>query len=70
MPTLCVQKEKLKISKKVNKSTVLAERPGRRPNIAAPSWCCYDVQMLSLVVNGIVDHTAVGVFILIFHLQR
>ncbi len=29
-----------------------------------------DVQMLSLVADGIVDHTAVVVFILIFHLQR
>ncbi len=29
-----------------------------------------DVQMLSLVADGIVEHTAVRVFILIFHLQR
>ncbi len=29
-----------------------------------------DVQMCGLVADGIVDHTAVGVFILIFHLQR
>ncbi len=26
--------------------------------------------MLGLVADGIVEHTAVGVFILIFHLQR
>ncbi len=29
-----------------------------------------DVQMCGLVADGIVEHTAVGVFILIFHLQR
>ncbi len=29
-----------------------------------------DVQMLCLVADGIVEHTAVGVVILIFHLQR
>ncbi len=29
-----------------------------------------EVEMLSLVADGIVEHTAVGVFILIFHLQR
>ncbi len=29
-----------------------------------------DVQMSRLVADGIVEHTAVGVFILIFHLQR
>ncbi len=28
-----------------------------------------DVQMCGLVADGIVEHTAVGVFILIFHLQ-
>ncbi len=41
--------------------------------------CCYtctcvtelsDVQMCGLVTDGIVEHTAVGVVILIFHLQR
>ncbi|XDV23548.1 hypothetical protein PO909_028084, partial [Leuciscus waleckii] len=31
---------------------------------------CVDVQMCGLVADGIVQHTAVGVFILIFHLQR
>ncbi len=29
-----------------------------------------DVQMCGLVADGIVEHTAVGVVILIFHLQR
>ncbi len=29
-----------------------------------------DVEMSGLVADGIVEHTAVGVFILIFHLQR
>ncbi len=29
-----------------------------------------DVQMCGLGADGIVEHTAVGVFILIFHLQR
>jgi len=29
-----------------------------------------DVEMLSLVADGIVQHTDVGVFILIFHIQR
>ncbi len=29
-----------------------------------------DVQMCGLVAHGIVEHTAVGVVILIFHLQR
>ncbi len=29
-----------------------------------------DVQMCGLVADGIVEHTAVGVFILIVHLQR
>ncbi len=29
-----------------------------------------DVQMSGLVADGIVEHTAVGVVILIFHLQR
>jgi len=31
---------------------------------------CVDVQMCGLVADWIVQHTAVGVFILIFHLQR
>ncbi len=34
---MCVKIE-IKVSKKVNKSIVLAERPGWQPNIAAPSW--------------------------------
>ncbi len=29
-----------------------------------------DIQMSRLVADGIVEHTAVGVVILIFHLQR
>ncbi len=29
-----------------------------------------DVEVCGLVSDGIVEHTAVGVFILIFHLQR